>query len=141
MNHSYTYATTLWSGLSTSVKEAIELNVDKTAGDHAMPAAMFMAELWKRTGALEWLLFNLGKLCRCHQDDRKQRSLKILTNATVTPTGDNAARVLNEIMTAGDIACGEGGDKYPYMMAVQQIVRSLQYCKSTMLTHTLRLGK
>jgi hypothetical protein len=128
MNHSYTYATALWSGLSTSVKEAIELNVDKTAGDHALPAAMFMAELWKRTGALEWLLFNLSKLCRCHQDDRKQRSLKILTNATVTPTGDNAARVLNEIMTAGDIACGEGGDKYPYMMAVQQLVRSLQYC-------------
>jgi hypothetical protein len=129
MNHSYTYATALWSGMSTSVKEAIELNVDKTAGDHAMPAAMFMADLWKRTGALEWLQFNLCKLCRCHQDNRKQKSLKILTNATVTPSGDNVAKVLNEIMTAGDIVCGEGGDKYPYIMAVQQIVRSLQYCK------------
>jgi hypothetical protein len=53
MNHSYTYATALWSGLSPSVKEAIEFNVDKTACDHAMPAAMFMADLWKRADALE----------------------------------------------------------------------------------------
>jgi hypothetical protein len=127
LNHTVTYITALWAGLSPGLQETLELNIEKTAGDHALPNAMFMADFWKKAGAMEWALFNLCKTCRCHQDNRRQRSIKILTNATVTATADNVSKVLNEIMTAGDFLCGEGNNQFPYSWAVEHLVRSLQY--------------
>jgi hypothetical protein len=100
VNHTFTYVTTLWAGLHPGLQETLENNIDKTAGDNAVPTTIFMSEFWRKAGAMEWLLFNLSKLCRCHQDDRRQKAIKILTNATVTTTADNAAKVLNEIMAA-----------------------------------------
>jgi hypothetical protein len=128
VNHVFTYVTALWAGLHPGLQETLEANIDKTAGDNAVPTAIFMANFWRKEGALEWLLFNLSKVCRCHQDDRRQKAIKILTNATVTANADNVAKVLNEIIAAGDLICGEGSDKFPYSWAVEQMVRSLQYC-------------
>jgi hypothetical protein len=81
VNHVFTYVTALWAGLHPSLQETLEANIDKTAGDNAVPTAIFMANFWRKEGALEWLLFNLSKVCRCHQDDRRQKAIKILTNA------------------------------------------------------------
>jgi hypothetical protein len=132
------YAAVLWSALDIGVQERCVLNIDKSAGDQAMPKAIFMSRLWKKEGALEWLLFNLAKMCRCHEDTREQRALKILYNATVHPSGNNIALVLNEMITAGDFLCGPGEDKYPYSLAVHQLVRSLQYCRVQNAKDTIR---
>jgi hypothetical protein len=128
VNHTVTYVTALWAGLHPGLQETLEHNIMKTAGDNGIPTAIFMAQFWRKAGAMEWLLFNIHKYCRCHHDDRKQKAIKILTNATVTPNGDNIAKALNEVITAGDLICGEGGDKFPFSFAVEHLVRSLQYC-------------
>jgi hypothetical protein len=43
---------------------------------------------------------------------KKQKDIEIMTNATVTPNGDNIAKALDEAITPGYLICGEGGDKF-----------------------------
>ena len=47
-NHVVTYAFALWAGLHFGLQESLELNIEKTAGDHALPSAMFMSVFFKK---------------------------------------------------------------------------------------------
>ena len=81
------YGVVLWGALSTFLQQTLltKINFDKNNNS----IVQFIQTFFTKTGAVEWLTFNLAKECLSSNTSTSTEAREIITHATVHSTGSN----------------------------------------------------